>query len=141
MAASTNTSTNAQRKIARLPSDIREQLNQRLQDGELGKTLVEWLNTLPKVQAVLTAEFGGRPINEQNLTEWKQGGYRDWLVRQQALEFVRSLECNEDGAQAALASPLTDKLAQWLAMRYAAAVHALAPTEADPETEWHRLRE
>ena len=34
-------------KIARLPDDIREQLNRRLNDGEKGKKLVMWLNSLP----------------------------------------------------------------------------------------------
>jgi len=35
----------------------------------------------------------------------------------------------------------TDALAQWLAVRYAAAAHALAAAEASPEKEWRRLRE
>ena len=38
-------------KIARLPLAIRQQLNQRLQNGELGQELVSWLNQLPEVQA------------------------------------------------------------------------------------------
>src|SRR6266704_6524752 len=33
-------------KIARLPLDTREQLNRRLQDGEIGKDLVGWLNSV-----------------------------------------------------------------------------------------------
>ena len=37
-------------KIARLPYKIREQLNVRLQDGELGTRLVDWLNGLPEAQ-------------------------------------------------------------------------------------------
>src|SRR6266446_6933011 len=51
-------------KIARLPLAIREQLNRRLQDGEIGRDLVVWLNSAPEVQAVLKAEFGERPVNE-----------------------------------------------------------------------------
>src|ERR1035438_7957478 len=47
-------------KIARLPREIREQLNHRLQDGEIGKRLVDWLNSLPEVKAVLAGEFNGR---------------------------------------------------------------------------------
>ena len=39
-------------KIARLPRHIRGQLNRRLQNGEEGNTLLEWLNALPKVQEV-----------------------------------------------------------------------------------------
>src|SRR5712691_10327672 len=78
-------------KIARLPYSIRDLLNQRLHNGEQGAKLVEWLNGLPKVQEVLTEEFGGRPISEQNLSEWKQGGFDDWLRHQQTRAWVRAL--------------------------------------------------
>ncbi|MGA2177552.1 MAG: hypothetical protein ABSH38_21465 [Verrucomicrobiota bacterium] len=61
-------------RIARLPLAIRQQLNQRLQDGEIGARLLEWLNSLPEVQAVLAAHFNGQPSNDPNLTDWKQGG-------------------------------------------------------------------
>ena len=64
-------------KIARLPRDIRNQLNRRLQDGEPGIRLVEWLNGLPDTQRVLASDFSGREISEQNLTEWKQNDYQD----------------------------------------------------------------
>jgi hypothetical protein len=40
-------------KIARLPAAIREELNQRLLEGEQGKPLVAWLNGLPKVKESL----------------------------------------------------------------------------------------
>ncbi len=39
-------------KIARLPLAVRQQLNQRLQNGELAQDLVSWLNRLPEVQAM-----------------------------------------------------------------------------------------
>ncbi len=61
-------------KIARLPHELREELNRRLQDGEPGAELVGWLNELPEVQTVLAEHFAGRPITEQNLSEWKTGG-------------------------------------------------------------------
>jgi hypothetical protein len=73
-------------KIARLPKAIREELNRRLEDGEEGKGLVAWLNGLAEVQAVLTARFQGRPINEPNMTAWRQGGFEDWRCQQEALE-------------------------------------------------------
>ncbi|MGO8699633.1 MAG: hypothetical protein ACLQVY_18190 [Limisphaerales bacterium] len=38
-------------KIARFPLAIPQQLNQRLQNGELAQDLVSWLNRLPEVQA------------------------------------------------------------------------------------------
>ncbi len=37
-------------KIARQPSEIREELNRRLQDNEPGGQLLSWLNALPIVQ-------------------------------------------------------------------------------------------
>ncbi len=64
-------------KIARLPHALRETLNRRLQDGEPGTELVAWLNGLPAVKQALAKDFGGRPITEQNLSEWRQRGYGD----------------------------------------------------------------
>ena len=78
-------------KIARLPHDIREQLNARLRSGEQGKTLLQWLNALPEAIAILAANFTGHPFTPANLTEWKRGGYQDWLVRQDALDLVHTL--------------------------------------------------
>lgn len=49
-------------KIANLPNHIRETLNWRLNDGEEGKELVEWLNAQPEV---VTKLFDGKPISEQ----------------------------------------------------------------------------
>jgi hypothetical protein len=48
-------------KIARLPHEIRDQLNRRLYDGELQTRLVDWLNSLPETQAVLKANFEEQP--------------------------------------------------------------------------------
>ena len=45
-------------------------------DGERCKELVEWLKDLPTGQDILREQFGGRPVNEQNLSEWKVGGKR-----------------------------------------------------------------
>jgi hypothetical protein len=75
-------------KIARLPSAVRDELNRRLRDGERGNRLVAWLNGHPQVQAVLTAQFGGRAINEPNLTAWRQGGYAEWWQDQEVLELA-----------------------------------------------------
>jgi hypothetical protein len=40
-------------KIARLPKDVRHQLNHRLEDGEPGNQFVDWPNGLPQVQKTL----------------------------------------------------------------------------------------
>ena len=65
-------------KIARLPKGIRDELNGRLQNGEAGRLAVEWLNSLPETHKVVTEEFGGNAVTEQNLSDWRMGGYRDW---------------------------------------------------------------
>lgn len=104
-------------KIARLPRHIREQLNRRLDDGEQGKKLVEWLNRLDCVQEMLEAEFHGRPINEQNLTEWKQGGFQDWLRHQESCEWMRTVteEASELTEQAGL-MPVSDRLSPMVSL-------------------------
>ena len=64
-------------QIARLPLAIRQELNQRLQNGGLARDLLSWLNRLPEVQPILAAHFAAKPINESSLAHWKQGGYLD----------------------------------------------------------------
>lgn len=108
-------------KIARLSRSAREELNRRLRDGEQGKQLVIWLNSQPEIQSMLALEFGGRPISEQNLSEWKQGGYGEWLVHRDALERARNLAADA-GELTVAAGALADHLAIVLATRYAAAL-------------------
>ena len=117
-------------KIARLPRPVREQLNRRLRDNEPGKRLVAWLNGLPEVQGVLVAEFAGRAITEQNLSEWKQGGHREWLVQQDVLVQVREMVAQADVLRDT-AGALTDHLGLVLASRYTA---ALAKWDGEPKS-------
>jgi hypothetical protein len=128
-------------KIARLPKAVRDELNRRLSDGEPGKELVAWLNGLPEVQSVVAAEFGGRAVREQNLSEWKSGGYREWLQQQEALELVRCLSAEAQEVKEAAGEPLTEKLGLWLVARYAVASRKLAGKDNDGEIDWPRLRE
>ena len=110
-------------KIARLPLALREQLNHRLADAELGEPLLAWLNALPEVQAILAAQFGGNPISKQNLSEWRAGGFLAWQIRAEFLGQAQDLAqdatelaqatAGEDGAR------LADHLATVLAGRYA----------------------
>lgn len=83
-------------KIARLPEPIREELNQRLLGGTLGKNIVAWLNELPDVKKVVTELFAGRLISEHNVSEWRLGGYQDWLremeTRQRVLQITEKYQ-------------------------------------------------
>ena len=76
-------------KIARLPKPLRDQLNQRLENGEPGTSLVQWLNQLPEVQKIITEQFAGLPIRPQNLSEWRKGGYLEWIRHQLLREQTR----------------------------------------------------
>jgi hypothetical protein len=94
-------------KIARLPNEIRELLNQRLLDGQPASVILPWLNDHWRVKEVLAAQFDGAPILRQNLDNWRQGGYQDWLNHEQSrLQFDRLAEGAEKisaGGRAAFA--------------------------------------
>src|SRR5258706_6829467 len=98
-------------KIARLPRPVREELNRRLQDGEPGTQLVAWLNEHPETKRVLAGSFEGREINEQNLSDWKAGGFQDWLARQEELELARELTADGEELAATTDDGLADHLA------------------------------
>ena len=126
-------------KIARLPDLVREELNRRLLNGERGNKLVLWLNSLPQVQAVLAEEFEGSAIRPQNLSEWKQGGYGDWLRQQEALKMLKQLGGDGDETFQAARGPIADKTVAWLAARYL--VEAQKLKSGEDESDWNRLRE
>ena len=65
-------------KIARLPRETRDMINRMLDDG------------LP--YPVIIDELGeaGEGLNAQNLTNWKQGGYQDYLKVQALIEKIKA---------------------------------------------------
>lgn len=98
-------------KIARLPKAIRDRLNQQIQDGVPGKDLVRWLNCNSEVRDVLLNHFNARDITEQNLSEWKQGGYQDWLAHQDRLDWIRRVSDEaEDVAEDAGLMPWMERV-------------------------------
>ena len=106
-------------KIARLPHQLRDQLNQRLHNGEPGVDLIKWLNSLPEVQAVLAEHFAGVPISPQNLSEWNNGGFLDWLTTQELLEDAREFAANTAELPGFTDGHLADCLAHAITARYA----------------------
>ena len=109
-------------KIARLPREIRDELNRRLQNGEQGGPLLAWLNELPQVRQTLVEGFGGCAISKQNLCEWRAGGFAEWQARQETLDQARELTADAHEITAATDGRLTDHLATVLAVRYASAL-------------------
>src|SRR5262249_11061748 len=84
-------------KIAALPKKIREELNRRLDEGERGGSLLRWLNGLPEVKKVLKAEFGGEPMNKNNLSRWRREGFEEW--RREQVREERILQMSREGIQ------------------------------------------
>jgi hypothetical protein len=112
-------------KIARLPGDIRAQLNSRLQDGGEGRQIVHWLNSLPEVKEVLAENFDGHPISEQNLSDWRQGGYEEWLARQDILAQAAELaDHRQELETVAPGQSPADHLAAAISFRYGAILAA-----------------
>jgi hypothetical protein len=108
-------------KIARLPRHIRTDLNHRLDDGQEGQPLLDWLNQLPLVEQMIDEQFDGVPISPQNLSEWRQGGFREWLLRQELIEQACvSEDWADDLDDQLITSQLPGKLAGLVAARYAA---------------------
>ncbi|HVY69572.1 MAG TPA: hypothetical protein VHH73_06560 [Verrucomicrobiae bacterium] len=128
-------------KIARLPRAVRDQLNQRLDDGEQGPELLAWLNGLPEVREILARDFEGKEINAQNLSSWRQGGFQDWLTQGQVLELAQRLdeETSEIRREEMRSHhPLTQRLLTWLTARYLLASRRL--DQLDDAEAWKRLR-
>jgi hypothetical protein len=125
-----------------LPKSIRDQLGRRIEDGEEGQELVNWLNGLPEVREILEKQFGGRPVTEQNLSEWKQGGYEQWLRQEDLLSLVGQVaEESEDLEGAADGQEISDRFAGLMAVELARLATALLEKETDPEKRWKRLCE
>jgi len=77
-------------KIGSLPPLIQEELNNRLLRDQSSTTILAWLNHIPQVVAVLRDHFEGSPVSPQNLSEWRRGGYLQWLVQNRNVVRQRS---------------------------------------------------
>jgi hypothetical protein len=69
-----------QGKVARLSAIIREEINKRLYDGASGVSIRKWLGTKGEAAAA---------VSEQNLSEWRNGGYQDWLKSETQMRRIR----------------------------------------------------
>src|SRR5258706_16345042 len=57
-------------KVARLSADLRDQINRLIEDGVPYKTIIEKLGD------------AGKHLNEDNISNWRLGGYQDYLKAQ-----------------------------------------------------------
>ena len=124
-------------KIASLPRAIRDELNHRLDNGQRGKTILDWVNALPDVQAILKEQFNAEPVNKQNLSNWKKSGFRHWQLCQAALNFTQ--ESLPDDLDDSTLEKMSSKLIRCLQIRYAALAASLPPPSDDPQSELRLL--
>jgi len=123
-------------KIARLPEDIRQELNARLARHESSTPLLNWLNALPEVQAILAEEFGGRPVTRDNLSDWRHGGHAEWRRDQGAREMMKHVFAEEQAADLPV-----EKVAAWVAAREVVAARVFAGKAGRKKAAWNQLRE
>ena len=116
-------------KIANLPADIREELNCRINDGEQGSELVEWLNAIPEVTEVMNERFGGNPISEQNLSEWRKRGFQQWLTLHTILD--GSDTASESAVEVAKTGINCERLLLLLTARYAEMIQSWNLTDTE----------
>ena len=129
-------------KIARLSKRRREEVSRRLENGMPGGEILTWLNGRRDVKAVLRAQFGGRPVNKQNLSAWRRSGYVEWLALEAARQRVdRLVSLGDDLAARAGKRGLGDRLAILLALEMDGLMETLLKPESDPEKRWERVRQ
>ena len=86
-----------QSKISQLPRKVRDELNRRLDDGQLSPEILPWVNALPETKELVKRKFKDVEVSNQNLSEWRETGYSDWQDQQKELHFIRgAVEFSKD---------------------------------------------
>jgi len=120
-------------KIGRLPEAVRLELNRRLQNSAPMREIVDWLNALPEVQAVLASQFGGSPISEDNVSKWRKTGYPAWLTATATLDTFRNLALSAAGMGDAFQDDINGKLSILMTARFAAELQRSDCMEDGPD--------
>ena len=111
-------------KIAKLPKELRAELNKRLDDNQAGPKLLDWLNARPETQRLVEQQFGAEPVNATNLSQWRRGGCADWRARREAVELEMELAGEEDEEGGTSSPSFAIKLNEWCAIQLAGAILA-----------------
>jgi hypothetical protein len=77
--------THRRSKIFKLGRAIREQVSERLLEGEDGGTILPWLNSLKETRA------RGWTISPQNLSDYRDTGHQDFLRDRARVEHTRAM--------------------------------------------------
>ena len=80
-----------QGKIESLAYDLRDQVHQRLMDGEPGSVILPWLNNQPAAQKVFNRSFSGVNVSDENLSNFRNGPHQEWMRRRERERHIRSM--------------------------------------------------
>ena len=128
-------------KIAQLPKEIRDQLNQRLQNGKQGPEILSWLNKLPQTEELLAEKFNHQPITRANLSDWRHGGFQDWLRLQAREERIQRISESGGSLKAREGTgDLFENFARMIVAELAADLESLDEA-TNPRERWQCLRE
>lgn len=123
-----------------LSRELREELNERIEEGQQGKELVKWLNSTPEVQNTIRFGFRGKPISEQNLSQWKNGGYREWQEKEERRFMVHQLREEAEEMRFAADPEETQRhLSVMLTLELARAVQEIKENTPDLKERLERL--
>lgn len=117
-------------KVAQLPRHLREQINRLLEDGATYPAIIESLGP------------DGAHLTVDNLSQWKNGGYQDWLQEQDYLYFLNyGFEAATEIGRETSTQEVIHKLLRISAYRI---IHHLVMIKEDPDTgefdkSWLRL--
>jgi hypothetical protein len=106
-------------KVARLPKSVRDQINNLILDG------VPYLDIIER----LSPDTDG--LTECNLSNWKAGGYLDWL---RELQLAQAIQAKYELAQAIVARSSDDNAAGQAVLQTIAANLCEFLVETDPAT-------
>lgn len=90
---------------------------------------------------MLATLFGASPLSQQNLTNWRRGGYQHWLHQQEHRHLAReAVQEVKDLAGDPNVAVLADQLSTFLVAQLAVSARTVRGEVTDPKEQWERLR-
>jgi hypothetical protein len=123
-------------KIAHLPAELKDELNQRLEHGDESEPILDWLNSFYDTKELVKADYHGVPISKQNLSEWRNGGFLEWQLRREFIGHALTLRQSDNDLCGHFleTESLAGALARKLVTHYAAILNTW-DGEPDPNLE------
>jgi hypothetical protein len=78
------------------------------------------------VKEIISSEFGGIPISDHNLSQWRHNGYKNWVWRREAQALVSESAKSPTSADSLPLHQMSD----WLSVRYLLAVRKVVENQA-----------